>query len=185
MSELLSTSRNGEQRIIIVVGPDQCGKTQIARALSQQTGIPYWKFESEWSAFKDDPALFARTVRYGDEYLASYLKASGASLIKDRGYPCEWVYSRAFGRASDDEAVRRADEQFAALGTVIVWCTRSSYAGINDDMFPSDLGPEKLAQIDVLYGKFAELSRCRVIRLNVDDEDLARELTEIRAALDL
>ena len=173
------------QRIILLCGADMTGKTQIARALSQQTGIPYWKFESEWSAFKDDPALFARTVRYGDEYLASYLRASGASLIKDRGYPCEWVYSRAFDRASDDEAVRHADEQFAALGTVIVWCSRSSYAGISDDLFPGDLGPEKLAQIDALYGEFAELTRCRVIRLNVDDEDLTRELTELRAALDL
>lgn len=173
------------QSIILFCGADMTGKTQIAQALSRETGIPYWKFESEWTAFKDDPALFARTVRYGDEYLTSFLRQTGASVIKDRGYPCEWVYSRAFGRASDDEAVWRADEQFAALGAMIVWCSRSSYDGISDDLFPGDLGPEKLAQIDGLYAQFAGATRCRVFRLNVDDEDLAREVMELREALQL
>lgn len=174
-----------KQHIVLFCGADMTGKTQIAQALSHATGVPYWKFESEWSAFKDDPALFARTVKYGDEYLTSFLKQTGASVIKDRGYPCEWVYSRAFGRASDDKAVWRADEQFAALGTVIVWCSRSSYVDVSDDLFPGDLGPEKLAQIDRLYAQFMGTTRCRVLRLNVDDEDLTREIKELREALQL
>lgn len=185
MSEHSNTPGSREQRIVIFIGADMTGKTQIAQALSARTGIPYWKFEGEWSAFKDDPERFSRTVRYGDEYLTSFLRASGASVVKDRGYPCEWVYSRAMDRARDDEAVWHTDARYAALGADLVLCTRSSYAGVRDDMFPTELGPERLAQIDGLYKEFAEMTRCRLVRLIVDDEDLDRQLTELRTVLAL
>lgn len=172
-----------QQRIVVFIGPDMCGKTEIARALSVAVGIPYWKYDREWDAFKDDPTRFARTVRYGDEYLASFLRASGASMVKDRGYPCEWVYSRAMGRARDDAAVWHADARYAALGADLVLCTRTSYAGIRDDRFPDELGPARLMQIDGLYREFVETTGCRVTRLTVDDEDLGRQIADLRAAL--
>jgi hypothetical protein len=52
-------------------------------------------------------------------------------------------------------------------------------------MFPTELGPERLAQIDGLYKEFAEMTRCRLVRLIVDDEDLDRQLTELRTVLAL
>jgi hypothetical protein len=181
----LEASVGQRQRVIILVGADQCGKTEIGKALSADLGVPYWKFEREWDQFRGDPAFFARTVRYGDEYFASYLAATGASVVKDRGYPCEWVYSAALRRPSDREAIERADQRYSELGAVVVWCRRSSYAGISDDLFPGALGPEKLEEIDRLYGTFCGWTRCRVIRLNVDDANLDRELEEIRIGLGL
>lgn len=171
------------QHVIILEGTDMSGKTEIAHALSRELGIPYWKCDREWSAFKGDTSYFRNTVRYGDEYFVSYLRASGASVIKDRGYPSEWVYSRAMGRPRDDEALWHIDMQYAALGATIVLCKRSSYAGISDDLFGAELGPKKLTEIAGLYEQFAVQSRCRIIDLNVDDENLVRELAELRLAL--
>lgn len=181
MSGRSSTSE--KQTIVILEGADMTGKTQIGQALAQELGVTYWKCDREWTAFKGDPAYFRNTVRYGDEYFLSYLRASGASVVKDRGYPSEWVYARVMGRDRDDGAVWHADAMYASLGAVIVLCRRSSYMGVSDDLFPGELGPERLAQIDSLYGEFARLSQCRIIMLNVDDQDLCRELSEIRAAL--
>ena len=171
------------QRIILFEGPDMTGKTQMAQALSAELSIPYWKCEREWTAFKGDPAYFRRTVRYGDEYFLSYLRASKASIVKDRGFPSEWVYARALGRESDDAAVMHIDESYAALGAVIVLSRRSSYAGLADDLFPSDLDSEQLTRIDALYAEFAAWTKCRIVNINVDDQNLERELAEIKAAL--
>jgi DNA polymerase III delta prime subunit len=171
------------QRIIILEGPDMTGKTQIAQALSEELTLPYWKCEREWTAFKGDPAYFRNTVRYGDEYLLSYLRATGASIVKDRGYPSEWVYSRAMGREADDAAVLHVDEGYASLGAIIVLCRRSTYVGVSDDLFPLELDSQRLATIDALYGTFAQRTKCRVIHVNVDDCDLRREIAEIKNAL--
>jgi hypothetical protein len=168
---------------MIVEGPDQCAKTEISRALAGHLGVPYFKYEREWSEFKRDPSYFARTVRYSEDFFLSYLRQSGASVVKDRGYPSEWVYSRAFKRTTDDEALTRVDREYAALGATIVFCTRRSFVGIVDDLFPAELDSRRLEQIDTLYRQFIDLTSCRVITLEVDDHDLERQLRTLTAAL--
>ena len=59
---------NLAQNIIIFEGPDGCGKTNIATALSGHLNIPYFKNESEWEFFENDPSYFVNALTYGDPY---------------------------------------------------------------------------------------------------------------------
>jgi|SRR5579863_1085758 len=172
----------GRQRIVFFVGPDMCGKTEISKALSRVTDIPYFKASSEHDAFLSSRVskreLFLNQLRYADPRVMDLLKQTGASVIFDRGFPCEYAYSKVFDRETDDKMLRHLDEQWAKLDARIVLCCRSGYSGIVDDLDPTVKG-ETLARLHDAYMDFASWTQCKVLKLNVDDENLQRELDEV------
>jgi thymidylate kinase len=171
-----------EQRIIIFDGPDGCGKTNIAQELSALSGITYFKNEDEHRYFRSDPSYFINAIRYVDRYFTSYLEKSGSSIILDRAWPSEWIYSQAMDRETDMETLRELDIRHAKLGTTIIIPFRSDYSGV-DETYPEL--QSQLQNLDRLYRKFAEWSQCRTIMINVDDEDLDREIRELQQQLNL
>lgn len=178
-------SANKKQQIVILVGPDRCGKSEIAAALSKVTGIPSFKASSEHVTFigsrqaRED--AFLQQMRHADPRVFDLLKQTGHSVIFDRGYPCEWVYGQVLGREIDREIINHMDEMWSTLDTLIVMCCRSSYAGVVDDIDPS-LNETVLQQIHDKYLDFKSGTRCRMIVVNVDDHDRSRQIREIVSA---
>ena len=175
----------GRQRIVFFVGPDMCGKTEISKALSRMTDISYFKASSEHNAFltfrgekKDPRELFLNQLRYADPRVMDLLKQTGTSVIFDRGYPCEYAYSKVFGRETDERMLKHLDEEWSKLDARIVLCYRSSYVGIVDDLDPKVNG-EMLQKLHNAYAEFAKWSKCKLLKLNVDDENLQREVDEV------
>jgi thymidylate kinase len=168
------------QRIIIYEGPDRCGKTEQAKELSRRLGIPYFKNAAEHEYFLSDPSYFLNAIRYVDTYFTSYLESSESSVILDRAWPSEWIYSQALGRQTDFELLRKLDERHASLGTVIVIPHRSSYAGVKDEY---DNINDNITRIHDLYMQFAKWTKCKTVLVNVDDEDLEREMRETMQGL--
>ena len=167
---------------IIFDGPDMCGKTEMATALSERLGIPYFKNKSEWSAFEDDPSYFQNALKYGDTFFYSYLKQTGASVILDRSYPSEWVYSLAFERDRDIKLLRHIDDLAAKAGTRIVIPYRTCYDNIHDDVH--NINSDDLKKLHDLYLGFAGWTNCKVLRLCVDSEDLLWEINSIVSFLE-
>ena len=165
------------QRIIIFDGPDMCGKTEMAHEISRRIDVPYFKNKNEWTFFENDTSYFKNALTYGDPYFASYLEQTGTSVIMDRWYPSEWVYSKAFTRSTNLDALTHVDEVAASLGAVIIIPYRTSYDGLVDQF--ESVTPAKMAEIEMLYKAFAVWTKCEVFWLNVDDEDLERETTQI------
>lgn len=173
-----------EQLIVAIVGSDMCGKTQIAKELARQTGTPYFKASAEHSDFLKHPERFIQSLRYSDLRMVDMFKQCGYSMILDRCWACEYVYSKALHRSTDADTLYRVDRAFAELGTVIVIAQRSDYSNIIDDIDPVRLRGNKLQEIHNLYEEFANWTACSVMRLNVDDEDLDREISDILAYLE-
>lgn len=171
------------QPIIFMVGPDRCGKTEIGKALARRLGLPYYKASEERNAFVNNQERFINDIRYACPARLDLLKQLGTGIVYDRGYPCEWVYSRFFNRPSSDEAVFWLDDQYAAMGARIVIPARRSFAGIQDDL-NADIGQAELERLTLLYNRFAELTACPVLKLYVDDEDLERELRDIMSFIE-
>lgn len=165
-----------KQKIFIFDGPDGCGKTNIGMELSKRLSIPYFKNQDEHRYFRKDPDYFINAVRYVDTYFTSYLESSGASVILDRAWPSEFVYSQVLGRKTDFKVLRELDRRHQKLGTQIVIPVRSSYHSVNDDYQEINENIEKIHQF---YLKFADWSLCQVQILNVDDENLNQEIKEI------
>ena len=170
-----------EQRIIIFDGPDRCGKTTIAQELSRRLDIPYFKYKGETKAFATDPSHFMNVMKFAEPYFIDYLQDSNTSIIIDRGYPSEWIYSQIFGRQTDMDALFNVDRGFSNLKTKILIPFRSEYIQ-GDDRFKT-ITPERLAEIDQMCMKFIKWSSCETLRFCVDDEDLEREIEEIYSFL--
>lgn len=166
------------QHVIIFDSADGTGKTNIAQGLSKRLGVPYFKNTRERKFFERDPGYFVKALKYGDPYFVTYLKQTGASVILDRSYPSEWVYSRALGRPTDHDILRMVDTMYADVGAKIVIPFRSDYTTARKDQFDViDLA--MLQRLDELYEQFQAWTSCETFRLCVDDEDLERELSEI------
>lgn len=176
-----------KQLVLFFVGPDMCGKTQIAQELAKVTGVPYFKASSEHDSFLSSRVskreAFLNQLRYADPRVFDVLKQTGYPLIFDRGFPCEYAYSKVFGRETDLKMLEHMDEMWGTgLDASIIFCHRSDYTNIVDDLDPSVKG-ETLQQIHDAYLDFFSKSRCRLLQLNVDDENLNREIADILSYL--
>jgi hypothetical protein len=163
--------------IIIFEGPDKCGKTEIARALSKRLGIPYFKNPNESRAFKHDNDYFVNALVYGDSFFYEFLKQTGTSVILDRSYPSEWVYSKEFDRDTSEQMLKYIDKLACEAGAVIISPYRTTYSGIVDE--ESGIKEDMLLKLDVRYLSFLNWTQCPTLRLCVDDEDTEREVSEI------
>lgn len=168
--------------IMLFEGPDRCGKTTIAKAVSKATRIPYYKSSGERKAFasRDNGAdWFKNTLIYSGQYFADYLEQVNPHLIIDRGYPSERVYSKFFGRETIEDVHKRLDAAYNRCNVRIIVCRRKSYKGIKDDIRPDIINSESLERLDALYDEFTRWTTCPVHTLWVDDRDLLRQTTEV------
>lgn len=174
-----------KQRIIIFEGPDGCGKTNISAELSRRIKVPVFKNDQEWTHFgaQDAAEYFKLTAQYSYPFALSLIRQTGMSVIFDRAHPSEWAYSRAFNRSRCDDLIARGDELCAALGAKIIIPLRSDYSKVYDEY---GVKPEHLRVLDGLYREYAaSVTKCQTLLLNVDDENLDREMSEIMNFLEV
>ena len=173
-----------KQRIIILEGTERTGKTNIAAGLSKRLGLPIFKAQVQKKFFMGDRSQFLPFLRFGETTLADFLEQTGTSVILDRNYPSEVVYSEYFGRQTDPEVTRQLDEAYARMGALVVICTRQQgYAGRVDEDDPS-IKEKQITEIDLLYKKRVPQLKVDYTVLDTSDENLNRELDEIVAALE-
>lgn len=164
---------------VIYDSPDKTGKTEMARELSRLTRAPYFKNRNEFGAFMSmDSEYFVSTLIYAEPFFCDFIEQSKGSFIMDRGFASEFVYSKAFDRESNDDWIRRVDEMYARLGTKIIIPLRSSYIGRSDPESQGKIDDKMMALLDSLYRQFSEWTKCECLVMNVDDEDLQREMDE-------
>lgn len=174
---------NDKQRIIIFEGPDRTGKTEMSIELSKRLNIPRFKNSREQKFFKTDPGYFVKALKYADPYFVSFLKQTQTSVIIDRSFPSEFVYSRVFDRETDNDMLRMVDTMYADAGAIIIVTHRTSYEGINDDQF-AEIDSAVLKKLSMCYDDFIAWSSCKVLKLCVDDNNIDREMKEIMTFLD-
>lgn len=168
--------------IISFEGPDMTGKTQIAKELSRQLNVPYFKNSGEWTSHLKDDFYFKNLLIFGGTFLIDFICQTKPNVIFDRYYPSEWVYSKVFNRDTNEHIIHKIDEKFAEAGGLIVVCRRKSYEGIKDDLHDY-VDSSVLKRIDKFYDDFIKWTKCKTLTVWVDDENLDREISEIKSWL--
>lgn len=166
-----------KQHAIFIVGPDGSGKTEVSSAIASLTGMPRFKCpsEKEWFTGKS----FKEHLSF-DLMLPHFVDQTHTSFVSDRGYPCEWVYSRAFGRETDEEMLSHIDSLWYTRGGRIVVLARRDYSHVQDDLVDTGMLP----LIHDLYDEFASCVTCLPhTRIYTDDydsvtwaEDIAKDI---------
>lgn len=155
--------KHPDQRVYILEGPDGTGKTEVGKALSEYLNIPYFRMASQHENWRNGQFLTA--LRFDQTYLVSFLEQTGTSVIIDRAYPSEFVYSGVYERETDPDLLGRIDEQFANLGTVIVNLLKYDYEGSRPDEV---VKPDELVKLHEMYKAFQRWTACDVIEMYVD-----------------
>lgn len=166
------------QQIIIVEGHDKSGKSNIIVELSKRLNIPSYKSSSEHNNFLISQNRFKCDIEYACPARLDLIKQTKQSVIFDRAYPSEYVYSLFYNRDTNLQSLQMLDEEYAKLGAKIIICQRKNLDGIVDDLDPK-LDSRALQEIAQLYDAFTSVTSCKVYKLYVDDEDLDREVNEI------
>lgn len=149
--------------IVLLDGPDGVGKSEISLALSKALRIPRFKCETEKQSWQD--GTLEQSLWF-DFVLPQFVRQTGVSFVGDRGYPSEWVYSQVFDRKTNPEMLTAVDQQFAELGTTIVVLLRRDYSG---SRFDELVDSSYLATLHKKYLEFATWTKCRVVKMHVDD----------------
>ena len=170
--------------IVILDGPDGCGKTNIADALSEILEISVFKNKGEWKFFsQEDNGFFKTCLKYSHTHLLEFLQQTDYGVIFDRAYPSEYVYSQVFNRETDHDILRWCDKKCAQMGVKIIIPIRSDYSNVVDQF---DFVDETiLNDVHRKYIEFSNWTECECMILNVDDEDLDREIKEISSFLNI
>ena len=168
---------------VAFIGPDMTGKSNIAEELSKQTGVPVFKNSGEWKTQLDSPDYFLNLLRFGGPFLMDFIRQTDVSVILDRFYPCEFVYSRAFNRETDEKALQWMDKNFAEIGGKFIICLREDYSDLVDDQYPDQLPTTMLTSLAIQYRNFAEWTKCDYLILYTDDMDLNKQVEKIKIFL--
>lgn len=168
---------------IAFIGPDMTGKSNIAQALSKELGLPVFKNTGEWKTKLSSEDYFVNLLRFGGPFLMDFMKQTNVSVIMDRFYPCELVYSKAFGRSTDMNAIEWMDNEFSKVNGKFIICLKKNYHGLVDDIYPDQLPTEKLIELDKLYKDFYRYTKCDAHILYTDDENLDSQLFYIKHCL--
>lgn len=166
---------------LIVVGTEGVGKTPLAKALANHYAKPYFKFQNEVQALKstEHPGQHMLWFDYG---LTQLMFQTGLSIVSDRGFPCEYVYSSYFKRKTDEHLLAQIEENHAALGTVIVHVRDSKIAEHAKE--DEHVHRDHIPKIQALYDIILATTICKKVTYDVSTSALC-ERDEDRMAIDL
>lgn len=165
-----------KQQIIFFAGHDRGGKTSIAKALSTEIGIPYFKNLNEAHCFKTS---FLNELHYKGSYLFEILEATGYSIIKDRDVFCEAAYSWAYNRETDIPFILDLDRKYRALNLHVILCYKTKLVDFHDHLITED----KIPAIMEGYHRIRAQSINPWLLLDTTDENLPEQLKKIRSFL--
>lgn len=162
-----------KQKIVIFDSPDGTGKTNIAVGLAAKLGIPYFKMNTEHENWRN--GKFKEALEFDQTYLLQFLKQTQYSVVIDRAYPAEWVYSQVFNRETNMDLIKKIDEEYARLGTCIVIPVREDYKSARADELVKN---EMLPKLHDKYMEFRDFTKCSTTTIYVDSykENLNDEL---------
>jgi len=162
-----------KQNLIIFEGPDLCGKTNIAEEVSKRLGIPVYKSGREHDLFHDKNAQYL-TLKYGNYEMIKILDTTNASIMFDRFFPSEWVYSQVYDRTRDLDLVMEYDRYWASLGGKIIWLDKPEMDG-KDELIENT----RYNEIRQRYDEYMALTECDIFRLDTTDRDLENQVNKI------
>lgn len=165
-----------QQTILIFGGPDGTGKTTIAKEMSKVLDIPYFKPSLQREIAISMPEVFRLQTSFGEPKLLDFLKQTGYSAVMDRGFPCDYAYSKVLERDADWGMISSLDLGYSTLNTTLVFVLRWDYGTTSEDDFKAVSDPAQRGRLEAAYRDYASWSKCDCLFLFTDPTDPKEDL---------
>ena len=163
------------QHIIIFEGHDGSGKTILSNALSNYMLIPRFKYTQCEEHFAAKYDFLLRTY-FDQSMFIEFLEQTGYSIILDRCYPSEWVYSKVFARPMDEIFLDELDKKYAKLKPKIIVCEKKNFIGEFKDDY---IKISEIVSIKNCYRRFINFTECETLLLDTTKQDLDGDIKKI------
>jgi thymidylate kinase len=171
--------------IIIFEGFDNCGKSTIAKALSDKLHIPLMKNDkSNLQLIKN--FNFEDSFRYCiPKFFQYYDQRLFRDIIFDRDYMSEYVYGylkrqEDFVSKSILSTCLQFDLEYFKRNAFIIYCHKTEIKDYQDE----ETSIELKSQAEERYLDIINRSYNRILMLNTDSQDLKSQLETIMAYID-
>jgi len=165
--------------IIIFDGPDNCGKSTIAKALIKRLDAhSYFKIKQDkihLNTYNPETLKTAHELQL--DFFTQLAKQSNMNIVMDRFHPSEYVYGSLF-RKIDEEIFWHYDKLLAEAGVKIIIPIKPDRY-LEDELWTN----EQLIKIKEKFMEFADKTACPVLLLRTEDEDLEDQLNRINKFL--
>jgi thymidylate kinase len=145
-----------KQRIIIFGGPDRCGKTTLAREVSRVMNIPYFKAPNQQVVAEKNPDIFKLQTKWAEPRINEFIAQTGTSVVMDRGFPCDYVYSKVLGREAEWTAIWELDSLYSMMNAFLIFTLKENYDNTELDAWKK-IDRNVLHQLDREYRVYAEV----------------------------
>ena len=163
-----------KQTIIIFEGPDQVGKSTIAKALSLKTKIPLFKVQR--NKYFWDPDI---SLRYLTEGITQFIEQTGVSVILDRWVASDYMYSKLFNRHISYDIIKNIDARLSDLNAIIIVCYKREEGYLHDEEDKAFISMKDYDKMKMLYREYASITKCKIHFLDTTDQNLKNQLNEI------
>ena len=154
---------SSSQIIIIFEGHDMTGKTEIAKALAKELGIPYFKNKAEYDKNYDSSAA----LKYQAPFTQKLLEATGQSIIFDRSWPSELIYSQVYERPTYKSILSMLDDRLSRMNSIIFILEKNEEDYLEDAH--SMIEVEKYNAIKQAYHNFHSTSSTETHLINISE----------------
>jgi len=165
-------NKNKNQQIIIIEGTDKSGKSSIANILHKKMNIPCFKNLNEKEMIIEND--FDIEFKYVPEFLINILTQTGLSIILDRSYPSQYVYSLYYNRRFNSKKLWRIDKLFSYLNAKIIICIKNN--NLEKDEF---IKIKDRNNLNKLFKRFYKKTKCNCLILNTTNENIEQQMKKI------
>ena len=158
-----------KQLILITEGADMTGKTNILNELGRRLDLKKFKNIRENNRWWDPEVDF----KYGVEAIVQMSEQLKLSFMLDRFHASEYAYSKVYDRLTNESRIMDVDLRISKLNGVIIYCYKTPDKYLADDGGIIDVN--KYDEIKKYYDEFFNKTKCHIIKLNTNDENLKEQ----------
>lgn len=164
-----------KQTIVIFEGHDKAGKTTIANALAKELDLTVFKVTRD--KYFWDPVSYQT---YATEAITQIIEKTGLSVILDRSFASDHMYSKLFKRPYNYSKGYETADRFGKLDALIVLCYKDKISYLDDPEDAAFISTADYDKMTEIYLEFLGEIDCRYIIINTSDHDLDKQLQLIK-----
>ena len=155
-----------EQNVIIFESCAHSNYAELMDRCSNELHIPIFNPDTN----KSKHEFITNSIEYIDPYIVNFLKQTKNSVIFNRKYPSQYVYSNVDNLDINSDIFAKIDSLYSEMGTTIIFCYKTQFEDVNIKQLHDKTYTH--------YINFFNNSMCKILPIDIS-EKIYKNVTKI------